>query len=80
MGDVSCADGDGNNLLTWGFVGPAVLAGYWSCHSHDGGAVLVGLQVCGDPVQEGLSFVFLAGVLSVCMWCCPSVYTVPVLT
>jgi hypothetical protein len=42
-GDESYAGGDGNDLLTWGFAGPTILAACRSRHDHDGGAILVGL-------------------------------------
>jgi hypothetical protein len=60
--DECCAGGDGDNTLTQGFVGPAVLAGHWG---H------------GSLVLEGLPLVFLANVLLVCAWCWPFVYAAP---
>jgi hypothetical protein len=52
---------------------------------HDGGVIVIRLWGCGAPIQEGLTFGFLAGVLSIFTWCCQSVYTalaspIPVLT
>jgi hypothetical protein len=46
--------------------------------SHDGRAVLIVLRGCAAPVQEGPFLVLLVGVLSVCAWCCLSVYTAPI--
>jgi hypothetical protein len=56
------------------FVGSAVLTGHRSYRDHDGGAVLVGLQWFGAPIQEGLPLVFLADILPVCAWHCSLIY------
>jgi hypothetical protein len=69
--------------LLGGFVGSVVLVGHFSCHGHDGGAVLVGCRRCGALSQESPPLVLLVGVFSV--WRCPSVlptpiFLVPVLT
>jgi hypothetical protein len=63
-----CTGGDGNNLLTQGFVGPAIPAGRRSCCIYDGWAILVGHQGRGALIQEGPPLAFLASVLPVCVW------------
>jgi hypothetical protein len=74
---VCCAGGNGNNLLTWGFVGPIILIGRRCCCIHDGGAVLLGHWGHGTLVQEGPPLVFLVDVLLVCIWHWLLVYDAP---
>jgi hypothetical protein len=53
-----------------------VLTGRWSCHDHDGGAVLVGCWGYGAPAQESPPLVLLVGVLLV--WRCLLVHAAPI--
>jgi hypothetical protein len=66
--DECCIGGNGDNSLTWGFIGVIVLAGCRNYCVHDGGAILIGHWGCGAVVQEGPPLVFLAGVLPICVW------------
>jgi hypothetical protein len=67
----------GHECCAGGFVGLAVLTSHQSCHDHVGRAVLFGYLKRKDLVQEGPPLVFLAGVLSVCVWHWSSVYAAP---
>jgi hypothetical protein len=55
--------------LLGGFIGPTVRTSHQSHCGHDGGAVLIGHRGHGALVQEGPPWVFLVGVLPVCVWC-----------
>jgi hypothetical protein len=55
--------------LLRGFIGPTVRTGHQSRRGHDGGAVLIEHQGRGALIQEGPPWVFLVGVLPVCVWC-----------
>jgi hypothetical protein len=50
-------------------------ASRWSCHSQDGGAVLIECLGCGSPCPESPPLVLIAGVLS--LWRCPLVHITP---
>jgi hypothetical protein len=56
-------DGDGDVLLTWGFVGLTILTGCWGYYGPHGGAVLVKCRGCEAPDQENPPLVLLASVL-----------------
>jgi hypothetical protein len=75
IGCECCAGGNGDVSLSSSLVGITVLAGRWSCHGHDGGAVPVGCWGCRAPGQESPPLVLFAIVVSI--WHCPSVHTAP---
>jgi hypothetical protein len=59
VGDKSNAGGDGNGLLTWGFAGLIILAGYRSCHDQDVGPSSSGLKGAESPARKAHRWLIL---------------------